>query len=150
MKDHKLAGIELTAVLHQMRVFKSALCELKSQILYKRTADQPHRREMFAEDDLVLLTLVGESNRKLFGLIRSGERITDKLRLHKSLGKLHHCSNHRRKYFPLYIVADHPDVKIQPPVWFCHEYNIRIFGNGIKIVDGSQLKIQVTSSEMKD
>jgi hypothetical protein len=42
-----------------------------------------------------------------------------------------------------FFLDDHPDVKIQPPVWFCYEYNIRIFGNGMKILDGSKIKIQV-------
>jgi len=41
------------------------------------------------------------------------------------------------------LLDDHPDVKIQPPVWFCYEYNIRIFGNGMKILDGSKIKIKV-------
>jgi hypothetical protein len=41
------------------------------------------------------------------------------------------------------LLVDHPDVKIQPPVWFCYEYNIRIFGNEMKIPDGSKIKIKV-------
>lgn len=38
---------------------------------------------------------------------------------------------------------EHPDVKVKPPVWFCYEYNIRIFGNGMKIIDGSKIKLKV-------
>jgi len=41
------------------------------------------------------------------------------------------------------LLDDHPDVKIQPPVWLCYEYNIRIFGNAMKILDGSKIKIKV-------
>lgn len=43
----------------------------------------------------------------------------------------------------VFILDDHPDVKIKPPVWFCYEYNIRIFGHGMKIPDGSKIKIKV-------
>jgi len=127
MKDHKLFGTEFDAVLHQMRVSKSGLNEIKCQILYKRTAEQHQRREMFTEDDLVVVQLVGETNTKIFGLVRSGEKFTDRIRLHKSL-------------------LEHPDVKIQPPVWFCHEFNIRIFPNRLKIVDGTKLKIRAIAS----
>ncbi|CAF4773373.1 unnamed protein product [Rotaria sp. Silwood1] len=129
LNDHKLAGVEFDAVLHQMRLFKSGIFELKSQILQKRTPNNNQYREMFSDDDLVVITLSNQPINKIFGLIRSGERITDKARLHKS-------------YF------DHPDVKIQPPVWICHEYNIRIFGNGMKILDGSKIKIKVAITSL--
>jgi hypothetical protein len=102
---------------------------------------------MFNEDDLVLITLTNQpTTNKIFGLIRSGERIIDKARLHKSY--------RRSIFFPIRnhfstcsffssSLDDHPDVKITPPVWFCYEYNIRIFGNGMKILDGSKIKIKV-------
>ncbi|CAF0839892.1 unnamed protein product [Rotaria sordida] len=127
INDHKLAGIEFDAVLHQIRLFKSGIYELRSQILQKRTANNNQYRETFSDDDLVIITLSNQPINKIFGLVRSGERITDKARLHKSY-------------------LDHPDVKIQPPVWLCYEYNIRIFGNGIKILDGSKIKIKAITS----
>ncbi|CAF5189185.1 unnamed protein product, partial [Rotaria magnacalcarata] len=84
-------------------------------------------REMFSDDDLVLITLPNQPVNKIFGLVRSGERIIEKVRLHKSY-------------------HDHPDVKIRPPVWFCYEYNIRIFGSNMKILDGSKIKIKAITS----
>ncbi len=39
---------------------------------------------MFIEDDLVVITLTNQPTNKIFGLIRNGERITEKARLHKS------------------------------------------------------------------
>ncbi|UJR28955.1 hypothetical protein I4U23_010172 [Adineta vaga] len=128
LNDHKLAGIEYDAVLPQIRLFKSGLYELKAQVLQKRNPSMPNqRREMLSEDDLVVITLLNQPVKKIFGLVRSGERIIDKTRLHKSY-------------------HDHPDVKIKPPVWFCYEYYIRIFGNGMKILDGSQIKIKAITS----
>jgi len=82
---------------------------------------------MFSDDDLVVITLINQPINKIFGLIQNGERIINKSRLHKSY-------------------LDHPDVKIQPPVWLCYEYNIRIFGNGMKIPDGSKIKIKAITS----
>lgn len=82
MNDHKLAGIEFEAVLPQIRLFNSGLYELKAQILQKRTTNQ--RREMFSEDDLVLITLANQPVKQIFGLIRTAERLIDKARLHKS------------------------------------------------------------------
>jgi hypothetical protein len=41
------------------------------------------------------------------------------------------------------ISVDHPDVKIQPPVWHGYEYSIYVFGNGIVISDGSKIKLKV-------
>lgn len=125
LKDHKLAGIEYEAVLPQVRLFNNGLFELKAQILQKRTNNQ--RREMYSEDDLVVVTFVNQPTNKIFGLIRTAERIIDKSRLHKSF-------------------HEHPDVKIKPPVWFCYEYNIRIFGNGMKIIDGSKIKLKAITS----
>ncbi|CAF3705736.1 unnamed protein product [Adineta steineri] len=128
LNDHKLAGIEYEAVLPQIRLFKTGLYELKAQILQKRNPTAPNqRREMFGDDDLVVITLLSQPVTKIFGLIRSGERITDKQRLHKSF-------------------HEHPDVKIRPPIWFCYEYYIRIFGNGLKIIDGSKIKIKAITS----
>ncbi|CAF1228145.1 unnamed protein product [Adineta ricciae] len=128
LNDHKLVGIEYDAVLAQVRLFNSGLYELKAQILQKRNPTIPNqRREMFTEDDLVVITILNQPVKKLFGLIRSGERIIDKARLHKTY-------------------HEHPDVKIRPPVWFCYEYYIRIFGHGFKIPDGSQIKIKAITS----
>ncbi len=141
LNDHKLAGIEFDAVLPQIRLLKSGLYEFKAQILQKRTANQ--RREMFNEDDLVLITLTNQSANKIFGLIRSGERITDKARLHKSYRRSKNLLFFSNTFF-FSSLDDHPDVKITPPVWFCYEYNILIFGNGMKILDGSKIKIKVT------
>ncbi|CAF4029487.1 unnamed protein product [Rotaria sp. Silwood2] len=129
LNDHKLAGVELDAVLHQVRLLKSGIYELHSQVLHKRTPTNNQHRDMFSDDDLVVITLSNQPINKIFGLVRSGERITDKARLHKSY-------------------LDHPDVKIQPPVWICHEYNIRIFGNGMKIHDGSKIKIKVAITSL--
>lgn len=42
---------------------------------------------MFTDDDLVVISLTNQPLSKIFGLIRSGERITDKARLHKSYRK---------------------------------------------------------------
>ncbi len=140
MNDHKLAGVEFDAVLPQIRHLNSGHYEIKAQILHNRTANQ--RREMFSEDDLVLVTLTNQPTNKIFGLIRNAERITDKARLHKSYRKL----NSEEKFsFESFFVSleDHPDVKISPPVWLCHEYIIRIFGNGMRIPDGSKIKIKV-------
>ena len=97
MNDHKLAGIEFDAVLPQIRLFNSGLYELKAQILQKRTANQ--RREMLSEDDLVLVTLTNQPTNKIFGLIRSAERITDKARLHKSYRKINSEGNHSSECF---------------------------------------------------
>ena len=144
MNDHKLAGVEFEAVLPQVRLFKSGLYELKAQILQKRTTTQ--RREMFSEDDLVVVTLTNQPTNQIFGLIRSAERIIDKARLHKSYRKCIFLIS-RKKFSAMYhLLDDHPDVKIKPPVWVCYEYNIRIFGNGMKILDGSKIKIKVTHS----
>jgi hypothetical protein len=97
---------------------------------------------MFSEDDLVVITLSNQPINKIFGLIRNGERITDKARLHKSYRRSIFFTllfNHHKNT----LLDDHPDVKIQPPIWICYEYNIRIFGNGMKIPDGSKIKIKV-------
>lgn len=97
LKDHKLAGIEYDAVLPQIRLFKTGLYELKAQILQKRNPAGPgQRREMFSEDDLVVITLPNPPARKIFGLVRSGERITDKARLHQSFRES--LSAHRMKF----------------------------------------------------
>ncbi|CAM4853435.1 unnamed protein product [Rotaria socialis] len=127
MNDHKLAGTEFDAVLHQTRILKSGIYELKSQTLHKRIPNTSQYREMFSDDDLVIITLPNQPVNKIFGLVRSGERIIEKARLHKSY-------------------HDHPDVKIRPPVWFCYEYNIRIFGSNMKILDGSKIKIKAITS----
>ena len=85
MNDHKSAGIEFDAVLHQMRLCNSGLRELKIQILQKRSATTNHHRDMFNDDDLVVITLLNnQSTVRIFGLVRNGERITNKSRLHKS------------------------------------------------------------------
>jgi hypothetical protein len=44
---------------------------------------------MFIEDDLVVITLLNQPVNKIFGLIRSGERIIDKARLHKSFRRVY-------------------------------------------------------------
>ena len=98
------------------------------------------RREMFSDDDLVVITLLNQPVNKIFGLIRSGERIIDKARLHKSFRRFININSIKMKIFSL---DDHPDVKIQPPVWFCYEYSIQIFGTGLKILDGSKIKIKL-------
>lgn len=87
MNDHKLAGTEYEAVLAQVRLFNSGLNELKAQILQKRTGTANQRREMFSDDDLLIITLPGQPTKKIFGLVRSGERIIEKARLHKSFRK---------------------------------------------------------------
>ena len=87
MGDHKLAKFEFEAVLPQIRLFKSGHYELKSQTLYKRTTPSDKRPDMLNEDDLVIITLMDSPVKKSFGLIRSGERIIEKARLHKSLSK---------------------------------------------------------------
>jgi hypothetical protein len=61
--------------------------ELKAQVLQKRTATANQRREMFSDDDLVVITFANQPVNKIFGLIRSGERIIEKARLHKSYRK---------------------------------------------------------------
>lgn len=98
---------------------------------------------MFTDDDLVIVTLANQPANKIFGLIRSGERITDKVRLHQSYRKFVFIiiKKHMKNMF--FLLGDHPDVKIQPPIWICYEYIIRIFGNGMKILDGSKIKIKV-------
>ena len=76
-------------MLAQVRLFNSGLYELKAQILQKRNPALPNqRREMFSEDDLVVITILNQPVKKLFGLIRSGERIIDKARLHKTYREL--------------------------------------------------------------
>lgn len=77
--------MEFDAVLPQIRLFKSGLYEFKSQIIHKRTPNANQRREMFSEDDLVVITLVDQQNRTVFGLVRSAERVMEKARLYRSL-----------------------------------------------------------------
>ena len=96
---------------------------------------------MFGDDDLVVITLTNQSVNKVFGLIQSGERIIDKARLHKSYRKSIGYLNRKENVF--FVLDDHPDVKIKPPVWICYEYNIRIFGDKMKIMDGTTIKIKV-------
>ena len=87
MNDHKLSKIEFDAVLPQVQLLKSGIYQLKSQTLQKRSATSYQRREMFNEDDLVIVTLLDQPIRKIFGLVRTAERVMDKARLHKSFGK---------------------------------------------------------------
>jgi hypothetical protein len=87
MNDHKSAGIVFDAVLPQIRLFKSGHYEVKCQILQKRLPNAAHRREMFNEEDLVVVTFADSSSaNKVFGLVQKSERIIDKARLHRSLG----------------------------------------------------------------
>lgn len=87
MNDHKLAGTEYSSILHQMRICKSGIHELKIQILQKRSPNSNAHKDMFSDDDLVIITLPNQPVKKIFGLIRSGERITEKARLHKLFRK---------------------------------------------------------------
>jgi hypothetical protein len=84
MKDHKLADIEFDTVLTRTRLMKLGLFELKAQMVQKRNTGPNQRREMFSEDDLIVISVIDQPSKKCFGLIRNGERFIEKNRLHKS------------------------------------------------------------------
>lgn len=98
MREHKLWKSEFSSVVTQVRCFRSGLFELKSQILYKRGIPNDQRPDFLCEEDLLVVTLENLQQKKVFGLIQSGERITDKHRLHKTFGRKK-TLNQSRKHF---------------------------------------------------
>jgi hypothetical protein len=54
---------------------------------------------MFSDDDLVVITLTNQPTNKIFGLIQTGERITDKARLHKSYRQFIFFTHHIKTRF---------------------------------------------------
>ncbi|CAF0898170.1 unnamed protein product [Didymodactylos carnosus] len=121
-KSSSTTPVELNSVIAQARQMVSGATELKCQILTKRgKRDQ----QLPMDDDLIIVTL--NTDKKLFGLIRNTERILERAKLHKSF-------------------ADNPDVKAKPPSWSCSEYQILICNNGMKINDGSNIRIKLITS----